>query len=130
MQQKIFKEKYPIFSLEFGKTESKYDCVPEILDALQQKIEAHPKAGFIARFNHFEHTTNIGGEIADEIQDAQNIILCFGMQLPSADPVAVRPRSIGVTDLGDRFVVNFLEAPNPIANETMETWAKSLIKGA
>lgn len=128
MQQKVFKEKYPIFSLEFAKEESKFDSVPAILDYLQQQVEAHPKAGFIARFNHFEHTTNIGGEIAENIKDAQNLILCFGMQLPSADPVAVRPRSIGVTDLGDKFVVNFMEAPNPIANDTMEAWVKSLLK--
>ena len=128
MQQKIFKEKYPIFALEFSKEESKFDSVPAILDYLQQQVEAHPKAVFIARFDHFSHTQNIGGEIADDIKDAQNLILCFGMQLPSADPVAVRPRSIGVTDLGDKFVVNFMEAPNPIANDTMESWAKSLLK--
>nr|WP_197723392.1 hypothetical protein [Thiomicrorhabdus aquaedulcis] len=91
-------------------------------------IEAHPKAVNIAIFDHYSHTKSIDGEINPDIKDAQNIILCFGMQLPSADPVAVRPRSIGVTDLGDRFVVNFMEAPNPIANDTMEAWVKSLIK--
>lgn len=40
--------------------------------------------------------------------------------------MAVRPRSIGVVDLGDRFVVTFMEAPMPPANEAMEAWAKSL----
>lgn len=128
MQQKIFKEKYPIFSLEFSKEESKFATVPAILDYLQEQVDSHPKAVFIARFDHFSHTTNIGGEIGAGIKDAQNLILCFGMQLPSADPVAVRPRSIGVTDMGDKFIVNFMEAPNPIANDTMEAWVKSLVK--
>lgn len=128
MQQKIFKEKYPIFELRFTKEESKFDSVPAILDFLQEQVDAHPKAGFIARFDHYTHTKERNGEIADNIKDAQNIILCFGMQLPSPDPVAVRPRSIGVTDLGDEFVVNFMEAPNPIANDTMENWVKSLVK--
>lgn len=128
MQQKIFKEKYPIFALEFSKEESKFDSVPEILDFLKEQIDAHAKAVYIARFDHFSHTKSINGEIGEGIEDAQNIILCFGMQLPSADPVAVRPRSIGVTDMGDRFVVNFMEAPNPIANETMEAWVKQLLK--
>ena len=128
MQQKIFKEKYPIFSLEFTKQESNFDSVPAILDYLQSRVEEHPKAVFISRFDHFSHTQNIGGKIGEGIKDAQNLILCFGMQLPSADPVAVRPRSIGVTDLGDHFVVNFMEAPNPIANDTMENWVKSLLK--
>ncbi len=128
MQQTIFKEKYPIYTLTFSKLESKFDTVDAILDDLQQKIEAHPKAVFIARFDHYAHTKSIGGEIGEGIFDAKNIILCFGMQLPSPEPVAVRPRSIGVTDMGDHFVVNFMEAPNPIANETMESWVKSLVR--
>lgn len=128
MQQTIFKEKYPIYTLTFTKLESKFDTVDAILDDLQQKIEAHPKAVFIARFDHYAHTKGIGGEIGEGILDAKNIILCFGIQLPSPEPVAVRPRSIGVTDTGDHFVVNFMEAPNPIANETMEGWVKSLVR--
>ena len=128
MKKKIFKDKYPIFSLEFTKEESKFDSVPAILDYLFEQVEADPKAVNIARFDHFSHTKSINGEIGEGIVDAQNIILCFGFQLPSADPVAVRPRSIGVTDMGDRFIVNFMEAPNPIANDTMEAWAKSLVK--
>ncbi|MGE4502469.1 MAG: DUF6858 family protein [Thiomicrospira sp.] len=128
MQQTIFKEKYPIYTLTFTKLESKFDTVDAILDDLQQKIDAHPKAVFIARFDHYAHTKSIGGEIGEGIFDAKNIILCFGMQLPSPEPVAVRPRSIGVTDMGDHFVVNFMEAPNPIANETMEGWVKSLVR--
>ncbi len=128
MQQKIFKEKYPIFVLEFSKEESKFDSVPAILDFLQAQVEADEKATFIARFDHYSHTKSINGEIGEGIQDAQNLILCFGFQLPSPDPVAVRPRSIGVTDMGDKFVVNFMEAPNPIANDTMEAWVKQLVK--
>lgn len=50
------------------------------------------------------------------------------MPLPLADPVAVRPRSIGATDLSDRFAVNFMEAPNPIENDVMEAWVKQLLK--
>lgn len=128
MQQKIFKEKYPIFELKFTKEEAKFNDVPQMLDFLKTQIDSHAKATFIAKFDHFSHTKSIDGEIGEDIKDAQNIILCFGMHLPSADPVAVRPRSIGLTDLGDRFVVNFMEAPNPIANDTMEAWVKQLVK--
>jgi len=128
MQQKMFQNKYPTFTLEFSKETSKFDSVPAILDYLSEQIEANPKAINIARFDHFSHTKNIDGEIGEGIVDAQNIIFCFGFQLPSADPVAVRPRSIGATDMGDRFIVNFMEAPNPVANETMIGWVKSLVK--
>ena len=128
MKQSIFKEKYPIFTLEISKEECKFANVPAILDFLAAQIDAHAKAVNIARFDHFSHTKNINGEINPAILDAQNIILCFGMQLPGAEPVAVRPRSIGVTEFADKFVVNFMEAPNPIANETMEAWVKQLVK--
>lgn len=128
MQKKMFKDTYPVFSLEFDKSKSKFDSVTAILDYLFEQIEADPKAVNIARFDHFSHTKGIKGEIGAGIVDAQNIIFCFGLQLPSADPVAVRPRSIGVTDMGDHFVVNFMEAPNPIANDTMQVWVNSLIK--
>lgn len=128
MQKKMFQDKYPIFELKIAKADCKYATVNAILDDLQGKIDAHPKAVFIARFDHFSHTKSIDGEINPQIQDAQNIVFCFGFQLPGADPVAVRPRAIGVTDLGDSFVVNFMEAPNPVAQETMQTWVKALLK--
>lgn len=124
----MFKETYPIFALEFTKAESKFDSVPAILEFLHAQVEAHPKAVNIARFDHFNHTKSIDGKIAEGIVDAQNIIFCFGFELPSADPVAIRPRSIGVTDMGENFVVNFMEAPNEVANDTMEAWVKQLVK--
>ena len=124
----MFKETYPIFALEFTKAESKFDSVPAILEFLHAQVEAHPKAVNIARFDHFNHTKSIDGKIAEGIVDAQNIIFCFGFELPSADPVAIRPRSVGVTDMGENFVVNFMEAPNEVANDTMEAWVKQLVK--
>jgi hypothetical protein len=128
MQKKQFQDKYPICELSIAKSECKFNSVTAILDELKAKIDAHPKAVYIARFDHFSHTKSIDGDIHPDIQDAQNIIFCFGFQIPAADPVAVRPRSIGVTDLGERFVVNFMEAPNPVAQETMEAWVNALIK--
>ena len=40
--------------------------------------------------------------------------------------LAVRPRSIGVAEMADSFVVSFLEAPNPEANAAMESWVKGI----
>jgi hypothetical protein len=42
--------------------------------------------------------------------------------------MAVRPRSIGVVEKADRFVVPFLEAPMPLANAAMEGWVKALAR--
>jgi len=54
------------------------------------------------------------------------IVFCFGTHLPNAQVMAVRPRSIGVVDQGDRFVISFLEAPMPLANNAMDAWVKAI----
>ncbi|WP_425468299.1 DUF6858 family protein [Pistricoccus aurantiacus] len=42
--------------------------------------------------------------------------------------MAPRPCSIGVCELENRFVITFLEAPNPAMDETMPEWAGALAK--
>ena len=127
MKQKIFKEKYHIFELEYRKDEIKYKNVDEIITALQVKIDAHPVLAFIAIFDQYKHTSSLeGSEINPNIKAAKNIVFCFGKELPTPEVLAVRPRSIGVCEMKDSFVVNFLEAPNEMANKTMEDFVKSL----
>jgi hypothetical protein len=48
------------------------------------------------------------------------------MKLPNAAVMSVRPRSIGVTETKDGYVINFLEPPMPVATEAMEKWVKSV----
>jgi hypothetical protein len=127
MKQKIFKEKYHIFELEYKKDEIKYKNVDEIISALQVKIDAHPVLAFIAIFDQYKHTSSLeGSEINPNIKAAKNIVFCFGKELPTPEVLAVRPRSIGVCEMKDSFIVNFLEAPNEMANKTMEDFVKSL----
>lgn len=127
MEQKIFKEKYNIFEITYKKNELKYKSVDEIITALQVRIDAHPVAVFIAIFDQYKHTSSLeDGEINPNIKAAKNIIFCFGKELPTPEVLAVRPRSIGVCELEDSFVVNFMEAPNDTANKTMEEFVKSL----
>ena len=127
MKQKIFKEKYHIFELEYQKDEIKYKNVDEIITALQVKIDAHPVLAFIAIFDQYKHTSSLeGSEINPNIKAAKNIVFCFGKELPTPEVLAVRPRSIGVCEMQDSFILNFLEAPNEMANKTMEDFVKSL----
>ena len=127
MQELIFKAEYPIFRTTLTKDGTTFKSVPEILDALKSKVNAHPVATYIALFDHYAHTSSLeSGEIAPEIIDAKNILFCFGKEIPSAEMLAVRPRSIGVAERQDDFVISFLKAPNPAANEAMMTWVKSL----
>jgi hypothetical protein len=129
MKQTMLMEKYPIYTLEFSKAETAYKTVDAILEYFQAKIEAHPIARFIALFDHYSHTKALGdkGEMNPAITDARDVIFCFGQKLPTPEMLAIRPRSIGVAEMGDKFVVSFLETPMPHANEAMESWAKGLV---
>jgi len=127
MKKTILMDKYPIFSLEIKKEETTYTTAGEIIDYLKSLIEAHPVAVFISIFDHYAHTSSMkDGVVADEIKDAKNIIFCFGKSLPSTKILAVRPRSIGVCELENSFVIDFLEVPNEQLHVVTEDWAKSV----
>ncbi len=127
MKQITVMEKYPVFTLEINKNETTHKSVDEILAYLKSKIKAHPIAIYIGEFDHYTHTSNLEvGEINPDIKDAKNIICCFGKVLPKAEVLAVRPRSIGVAELENSFVVSFMEAPNPDANGAMVNWVKGI----
>ncbi|MBK1648395.1 DUF6858 family protein [Rhabdochromatium marinum] len=131
MKQTLLQEKYPVYTLEAKKSEIRYQNVDDIIDYLKSCVDEHPKACFISTFDHYQHTRAMsGGEIADNIRAAKHILFCFGTHLPNPQVMAVRPRSIGVVDQGDRFVLSFLEAPMPLANNAMETWVRALIETA
>ena len=127
MKQSLLQEKYPVFTLEVEKQETTFDSVDAIIAFLKQRIEEHRVARFIAIFDHYAHTSALQeGEIGEDILDAKNIVFCFGIALPSPQVMAVRPRSIGVVEMSDHFVISFMEAPMPVANVAMEEWARSL----
>ncbi|WP_457647350.1 DUF6858 family protein [Profundibacter sp.] len=126
MKQSLLMEKYPTFDLQIGKDETSLTSVDEILAALKVNIDAHPKVAYIGIFDHLSHTKSIDGEVAPEIKDAKNILFCFGVKLPNPRVLAVRPRSIGVTDMGDHFHISFMEPPMPMATDAMEEWCKAL----
>jgi len=127
MKKTVFMDKYPIFSLEINKNETTYKNVDEIIAYLKSLVDAHPVAKYIAIFDHYEHTSSMkDGEINDAIKDAKNLIFCFGKQLPNTKILAVRPRSIGICELENSFVIDFLEVPNEQLHQVTETWAKSV----
>jgi len=129
MKQTTFKEKFPVFTLEILKSESRFQTTDEIISYFQEKISNHPVATFIALFDHFSHTKNLeNSEIMDGIIDAKNIIFCFGQELPSPLVLAVRPRSIGVVEFSEKFVISFMETPKPQVTEILEKWVLSLKK--
>ncbi|TQV64151.1 MAG: hypothetical protein FNT29_05610 [Halothiobacillaceae bacterium] len=129
MKQTVLLEKYPIFEMELPKTETDMQSVDAIIAHFKAKIDAHPIVAYIGTFDHYAHTKGLpDGEVAPNILDAKLIVFCFGTKLPNPHVMAVRPRSIGVADLGDTFVINFMEPPMPVATQAMEAWAQALRK--
>jgi len=126
MRQYTLQEKYPVYHMSLPFAETSKTSVDEIIDYYKQKIDEDEKVVYIATFDHYAHTQGIGGEINPEIKDAKHVVFCFGVKLPNADVMAVRPRSIGVVRMEDRFEISFLEAPMPVANTAMEAWTRAL----
>ena len=126
MKQAVMQLELPVFSLQLKASECRFDSAHEIAEYLKEKVESHKAAIYIATFDHYAHTKAVDGEIAPAIKDAKNLVFCFGIKLPNPHVLAVRPRSIGVADMGDHFHLSFLEPPMELATKEMEAWCKGL----
>jgi len=130
MQQKKLKNKYPINVLTVQKTKTHFATVDDIIEHLRKKVESHPIATYIGIFDHYAHTKRLGdqGKLDSSILQAKNIICCFGKELLNADVMAVRPRSIGVVETNENFIISFMDAPNPQGHASMLEWVESIKK--
>lgn len=130
MQERLVEQKFPMLVVEIGKHETDLASVQEIVERLRREIETHPSARFLGAFDHFAHTRALpDGEIAPDVRDAASVMFCFGITISNPEVLALRPRSIGICDVADCFVISFLEPPMPIANSAMETWVRGLVRG-
>jgi len=129
MKSMTIKDTYPIQATEISKDEAKFSNCDEIIEYLKEQIEKHPVAVFISVFDHYTHTKSLPEhKMDDKILDVKLIVFCFGKELPVPEMAAVRPRSIAVVEESDRFVLSFMDAPNPVAHESMTNWVKSIKK--
>lgn len=126
MKQLHFQERYPIAVVDIAKAETCFQSAEAIGEYFKACIASTPRVSYIASFDHLAHTKAIGGEIAPGIQAAVNVVFCFGHALPNPQVLAVRPRSIGIADMGDHFVISFMDAPMKPANDAMQAWALAL----
>ena len=127
MTKSIFKDKFPINSLQINKSKTSYKSANEIASYFEEKINQHPVAKHISTFNNFEHTSNINGAIQDGIISALVVIFCVGKEIPTPKILAIRPRAFGITEFEDSFSIDFMDAPSENLLEIMSTWTKELI---
>lgn len=127
MENITFMENYNIYTKDLLKENTTFQTIDQIMEYFKQKVEENKNGKFISIFDHYQHTKELeDGEIAEGIIDAKNFIFCFGVMIPNPNILAVRPRSIGVVEYKDKFVVNFMQAPKPTANKAMMNWVNSL----
>jgi hypothetical protein len=126
LKKTVFMDKYPVYSLELKKEEVSQKNISEVVEYFKDKVESHKIAKLISVFDNYAHTKELGGEINPEILGAQNVIFCFGPSIPNTKIVAVRPRSIGICELEDSFIIEFTEVPKEQLHDVMESWSKGL----
>jgi hypothetical protein len=128
MKQISLMDKYPVNELTVAKEATRFNSIDEIMTYLKGKVDEHPVATYIACFNHYEHTQTLEDKkINPTILDAQNIIFCFGKEIPNPAILAVRPRAIGVVERADDFVLTFMDAPNSKLHDVMVSWVNSVV---
>ncbi|WP_319485941.1 DUF6858 family protein [uncultured Cohaesibacter sp.] len=128
MDRVIYKGKYPVLELDIAKTRTRARSVDEIIAALLQHIDGNPAIAYLGIFDHYAHTMSLGGAVADGVVDAKNLLFCFGKTIPDLSVLAVRPRSIGILDLGDHFHITFLEPPQDGVTRQLVSWCEALIE--
>ena len=127
MKKIIFKDRYPVYTTEILKSETRFNTTDEIIGYLKEKIKQHPIASHITVFDHYSHTKSLSEhKIMEGMIDAKNIIFCFGKEIPTPQILAVRPRSIGICEFANKFEINFLEAPKEGLQKELESWIEEL----
>ena len=120
MNKTVLLDKYPVFAEEIAKSETECIGVDDVMARLKEKIAAHSMASYIGDFDHYGPVAaQAEGKIADEIKAAKHVLFCVANAIPNPLIGAARPRAISVTELADRFVISYLEAPVEQVNQVM-----------
>jgi hypothetical protein len=117
-----------MYSMRLSKNETNFSSIEQIIAHFKVKIKENPEAVFIAVFDHYAHTKELGGEILEDILDAKNLLFCFGHTITDIDILAFRPKSIAICETKDHFILEFLETPRPEVNQWIQDWIKALKK--
>lgn len=115
-------DKYPIYTKDILKSQTKISNIDSFIGVLKQKIENDDVATFISIFDHYKHTSDLWWELSEWMIAGKIIVFCFGQDLPNPLAMAVRPRNIAIAEYEDKFVVSFLEAPRDKANDKKISW--------
>ncbi len=127
MNKTVIQDMYLVTTQEVAKTNTTYTSVQEIEVFLKAQMQAHPVVAYIGTFDHYAHTASLeGGMIPADIKAAINVMCCFGIAIPNPVFMGVKPLSIAVVETTNSFVLSFVEAPAPSAQQAMESWVAAI----
>lgn len=126
MQRITVEGRYPVWIEEIAKADTAWRDVDEIAAVLQACIRRHGGTAFIGVFDHYGLNLRAGEALPIAMQDAKAILFCPGARLPYPEALALCPCAIGVADMGNRFVISFLDAPHVSPTETLAQWVEYL----
>jgi hypothetical protein len=126
MKKTIFKDIYPVITFELSKSNINITSIDDFFDYLKIKVKMDIEATYIAIFDHYSHTSKIEGKFMEGLIDAKNFIFCFGTAIPSTKAIALRPKSIGICEFKDKFVIEYIEPPREAAAIKIKNWLEEL----
>lgn len=126
MQHITVEGRYPVWVEEIAKADTPWRDVDEIAAALSACIHRQAGAAFIGVFDCYGFNLRVGASLPVDMQDAKTVLFCPGARLPSPAALALCPCAIGVADMGNRFVISFLDAPVVSPTDTLALWVEDL----
>lgn len=117
---------YPVYQTELPKSKTSCKTIDDVIAKLREMMDASGLTVFIAIYDDYGRTHAINGPIGEGIEGAKELLFCFGESLPFPEALALRPRSIGIADMGDHFFITFLKSPEVYAMADVVLWVKAL----
>lgn len=127
MQQALLREDDPVCTIELEKSKMRHANMDALLAALKARVDAHPTAAYIATVDQESNLdARARQNAAVDYVASKLMVFSFEVDMPNPGVLVVRPRTVGVTEFADRFVINFIVVPTSMANDPMEDWVHAL----
>ena len=126
MQRITVEGGYPVWIEEIAKADTPWRDVDEIIAALRERIQRHAGFAYIGVLDHYGLILRLGETHPAEMRDAKAILFCPGAKRLNPVLPALCPGAISVADMGNRFVIFFLDAPAFLPAQTLARWVADL----
>lgn len=126
MQLLTVEGRYPVWFEEIAKADTCWRDVDEIAALLQGCIHRQPGFVFIGLIDHYALNIRLGEALPVPLQDAKVVLFFPDTRQLTPALLAYYPTAIGVADMGNRFVISFLNISTVSPTESLIEWVESI----